>query len=828
MYHICVMIQVIRRWWLPGVFSMLLPCGMYAQPHPYNCQHWRTLNGPGISTSHLRELNPSTARSDSFDILHYNIQIDLTDISGKTIKAATNIRFKPLIEGQSHILFDFFHQDASNQIKLSADSVKTDSLHLGFSHKGNLLQVDFPESLPLNQEIEITVYYQGIPHRDTKWGGFINEQGYIYNLGIGISSIPPNFGKVWYPCFDSFSERATYTYHVKSSGNYKAHCQGEFLGEQVVSGDTVVRSYAFTQPIPTHISAIAASNYEDVNFVHSGVYGPVDVRLTAKPSDTAKMRTSFSNIGKAIDACEFWYGANHWGRVGYVTTTMGALEIPQNIAYPVFMLGQPASVNENLYAHELAHYWWGDWIAPYSHNDMWLKEGPAEYSSHLMTEALSGRQAFVKAVKENQYYVLTEAHVKDKGFWPLSPVPDSVVYGSHTYYKGAAVMHNLRAYLGDTLFRKGMRGVQQSMQLTTFTPEQFRDTLAASTGVALDDFFNDQVFTPGFAVFVSDSMHSLPLNNNWECTIYLRQLLRKRNQFYHNVPLDITLFGENNQISEHTVYTGNQLDTIVLSLPFEPVNIILNRYNRLDQARMEHEFIMTPQQSIPSVVPFVNFRIFKEALSDTARIRIEHIWAGADTSLKANGIDRISSSHYWVVSGSWPENARLAAQLNYVGAKPDDLDYDLFQKTESRAILVYRPDVSAPWRVCNDFTVTAGSLTNGAGSIRINRLLPGHYAFAKGDKLLSLHELPAEKTLQVYPNPAENMLYIDTKGLPYNKYVVEIVSLNGSVCMQEVMNSSLSSSFTMAVNQLSNGIYLLRLRSFDNQEIRQARFAIIR
>ena len=34
----------------------------------------------------------------------------------------------------------------------------------------------------------------------------------IYNLGIGLTTIPPNFGRVWYPCFDNFVERATYTY----------------------------------------------------------------------------------------------------------------------------------------------------------------------------------------------------------------------------------------------------------------------------------------------------------------------------------------------------------------------------------------------------------------------------------------------------------------------------------------------------------------------------------------------------------------------------------------------------------------------------------------
>ena len=61
------------------------------------------------------------------------------------------------------------------------------------------------------QVYAIDVWYQGSPYQDPYWGGFYFVSDYIYNLGIGLTTIPPNFGKVWYPCFDNFVERATYT-----------------------------------------------------------------------------------------------------------------------------------------------------------------------------------------------------------------------------------------------------------------------------------------------------------------------------------------------------------------------------------------------------------------------------------------------------------------------------------------------------------------------------------------------------------------------------------------------------------------------------------------
>lgn len=65
-----------------------------------------------------------------------------------------------------------------------------------------------------------------------------------------------------------------------------------------------------------------------------------------------------------------------------------------------------------------------------------------------------GQAGLLQAVKDNHFRVLREAHLDDGGFRP-SPMPDEHIYGTHTYYKGASVMHNLRGYLGDKYFAKG-------------------------------------------------------------------------------------------------------------------------------------------------------------------------------------------------------------------------------------------------------------------------------------------------------------------------------------------------------------------------------------
>ncbi|MFN0033365.1 MAG: M1 family aminopeptidase, partial [Flavobacteriales bacterium] len=565
---------MINKYLLLLLTALLTATPALAQPAHKGCHHTRN-KGPlrrAMTELERTVMNEAILRSDTFDVLSYHINIDVTDYNGGYIKAATTIAIHPKMEDQEFIRFDL--KD------LAVDSVKDESGTLLYSQYDEILHVNFSTIPTMDDTLHITVWYQGEPYKDPVWGGFYFEANYMYNLGIGLSTIPPNFGRVWYPCFDSFVERATYEYHVKSVAPYRAHCQGTFLGEATVNGDTLIRSFDFNQPIPTHLSAIAVAAYVDYDYVHTGAYGDIPVRLSAKSGNMTGMQNVMVNLDAAIDACEYWYGPYAWERVGYILTTDGALEIPTNIAYPAFMTGESISVNDQLLCHELGHHWWGDAVTPYIHNHMWLKEGPAEYSGHLLTEWLYGEEEFIETVKTNHLDVLENAHIDDGGFQPMSPMPDPYIYGTHTYYKGASVMHNLRGYMGDELYRQALSGVQEDMMYQTITPEQFRDALEEQSGLQLDDFFDDQIFSPGFSVFVVDSFSYSGTGGSIQVDVHLQQKLRECPQFYGNVPLDITLISADWQREEHQVVADGQYTDFTLVSGFEPAMVVVNGHNR--------------------------------------------------------------------------------------------------------------------------------------------------------------------------------------------------------------------------------------------------------
>ncbi|NNC82450.1 MAG: T9SS type A sorting domain-containing protein [Flavobacteriales bacterium] len=800
------------------LLSFLCVTMSYAQPERWGCHQTHKHIRPKVLTDAQKNLlNESNQRSDTFNLLHYEIHIDITDYDGEYIKANTVIDVRPRMDGVNVINLDLY--------ALTVDSVTYNGELIDFDHvpnviEGQNLSIQLPETTIIDQDFELNIWYQGQPHQDPQWGGFYFENNYIYNLGIGLSTIPPNFGKVWYPCFDTFVERATYDFYVLSDDGFIPRCQGELMSETTLEGDSILSHYHLSIPIPTYLSAIAASDYVTIAYDHEGAYGTIPVELKCKAAQEESMETRFQNLPSAIDALEYWFGPYIWNKVGYVMTTVGAMEHATNIAYPQTMMSQNTVANDGLLSHELGHLWWGDMTSPDIHNNMWLKEGHAEYSQHLMREWHSGTEAFVAEVKDNQHFVLESAHVDDGGFFPLSPIPDEVIYGRHTYYKGAAQVHTLRGYLGDSLFRAGTQAVLDSFYLGHFSPEQYRSALSNSTGVDMTDFFEDHIYAPGFSTFVIDSAFSGPVGNEWVTTFYVQQKLREAPQFHDNVPLDFTFLDADWQKHSYTVTVSGEFDQVTVVTPFEPLHWMLNGENRINQARMDYEEVLT-ETTLTVTLPWVDMKLKVLDIGDSAFYRAEHHWVGPDDHLMDEDVLDLSNTHYWTVGGLWSEGLSLQGRFFYTGIEDYHLDYDLVGDTEAAIGLAYREDSSDPWSIYTWYTLQAGS-DNGNGQIKVDSLIAGEYAFANIELNVGLSEWEDETLFEIFPNPATDRLHLRTELT--GQFDLSIIDMSGKVHFREKRMIDRGQESILDVSGLSAGAYSLEFRSGNGRLVENTSF----
>ena len=772
------------------------------------------------------DMSESVARSDTFDIVQYEIDLDLTQYSLQQMAARAVISLSVVESGATSIWFDL--------IGLTVDSVRIDGEASVFSHEDGRLTVPAPgDVFTAENTHEIEVYYGGHPTQDPYWGGVYFESEYIYHMGIGLTSIPPNYGKVWHPCFDNFVERATYAWNIRSAGGMKAHLQGTFLGETFEGGDTLTRSFTLEHPITTHCAAFAVANYTDSNFVHTGEYGDIPVRLTAKPEDINQMANKFSDVGYAIDALEYWWGPYAWERVGYVLTTDGALEIPTNIAYPKFMIGESIEANGDLLAHELGHHWWGDLVAPSIHNHMWIKEGPAEYSSHLFIEFKDGHEEFVKLIKDNQQFVLEECHLQDGGFQPLSPMPDEHIYGRHTYYKGASIHHNLRAYLGDETYRNACQNVIATHFDSHMDAQVFMETLEDLTGLDLHPFFDAQVFQPGFSTWLIDSTATTFAEGGYETTLYLNQKLRACSLFHENEPLDVTLWDASWNSTVANIRVGGEFDVATISHPDPFVLVALNADGKLNQGRLDNTLFINETTGLSSI-PWVEMRLGCDEINDSVIVRLEHHWAAPDPEPTAFYIDEISDTHFWTVDGSWGDEVEgtndlvLDARFSYVGNNEEGLDFELYNGGEENAFLAWRPNSASTWIQYPDYTWQAGSLENGNGVFRVSSLRKGQYAFANGDISLTEADLAFESSSALaYPSPARTTVTLDfrnSNSLSGNQHqVVKIWDVTGRFVFTKSTHDLMP--FDVNLEGWAEGVYVAVL--FENDGfVNSTRFVV--
>lgn len=422
------------------VFGMVSTFG-FAQKN--TCQHFKL---PLTSSASLALADiGNNSRSDTFDIINYTIDLDLTDGQNENISAACEVKFTPLISGQNTIRLDLFG--------LTVDSVKYNQTTTTFNHTDQSLLVDLGAVNNIADTNSVQVYYHGTPLVDgSTFGGFDFNGSYWYNLGVAFQYEPHNFGRGWFPCFDNFVERSTFKFNVTTPSFITSYANGNLISSTNPTPTTLLRVWETETDFPTYLASVAAAPYIEITKTFTSITGSqIPVVLACLPADSANLEASFVNLEASFHAFENKFGAYKWEKVGYAVTPVGAMEHPGNIAYPSNLVNGNLS-GETIMAHELAHHWFGNLITCNDAKEMWINEGWAEYLSYFFLEDVYGTERYMTEIRNNHLNMLNTAHTADGGYQILAEMPINITYGRHTYNKGADVIHTMRSYAGDAQF----------------------------------------------------------------------------------------------------------------------------------------------------------------------------------------------------------------------------------------------------------------------------------------------------------------------------------------------------------------------------------------
>lgn len=702
-------------------------------------------------------------RIDSFDVQHYHIQLSIRNLAQKQIYGQTHVKILAKRNGLTKVRFDLKGLAVSDvSMRMQAAS---------FTHNGEQLTVNLPTALNTNDTATIVINYAGQPQTDPKWGGFFFNGEYAFNMGVGMGSVPHAFGRVWFPCVDNFTDRATYSFSITTDNDFVAACGG-ILESEIKHADSVTWNWKLNQTIPTYLASVAVGKYVFVKYTFQGSNQNYPVWLAAIPADTVKLKNSFTKLNTALQCFENRFGPQQFDRVGYaaVPFNSGAMEHAANIAYPIYAIDGTSNY-ETLMAHELAHSWWGNLVTCADAPDMWLNEGWASFCEAVFLECAYGENRYLDHLQTMRTTVMLNAPKNDGGWLPVSGVKSENTYGTHVYKKGALVAHSLRVYMGDSAFFAACKSYLQQFAFAHATTNDLKTHFQTFTTRNLNDFFNRWVYEPGH---VGINIEITERNSNaqgevWE-TYRISESNRYKGVIHTRLPVVIEIhYRDSVALLQTELQNGFSNIGISYNRLTNPVWAVT--VNQLGGMAFGKLYETARLNSVGAVnMPKALFSMNVREINDSALLLVEHHWTPPFDrfSLQPEGI-RMSGERFWRINGKLPDTFKAWGFFSYDGLESSYLDFDLLERmtTEDSLVLLYRP-VGGRWQVHTNHTFQPGATNDRLGRFWVNELQLGEYTFGlKDNSVVGVKEKPAKglkaSYIQILPNPAPEYFMIRSR-----------------------------------------------------------------
>ncbi len=765
----------------------------------------------------LNSYQTKAERIDSVDVLHYKIEASLRNISSKQISGTSTLICLAKFANTKSLNIDL--------LKLPVSEILCNGQVANFQQTDSSVQIHLTQTFQKNDTLQLKISYAGSPSIDARWGGFYFSNNYAYNMGVGMASNPPNFGRCWFPCIDNFSDKATYEFHITTDSGYMAVCNGIQSPATSAANNGLTWHWSLSQEIPTYIANVAVSNYVLVNQVFHGLKRDIPIVLAVQAKDTNTIKASFAKLNNALQCFEERFGPYEFDRVGYVGVpfTSGAMEHAGNISYPLYAIDGTATY-ETLFAHELSHHWWGNLVTCKTASDMWLNEGWASYCEALFLECVYGKSAYTDKINSELFEALRWAKPRDGSYLPVSGVPLAQTYGTHVYTKGSLMVHSLRVLVNnDTAFFNTCKSYLNKYRFKTASSADLQAHFAQRFGSVINSFFNCYIYDKGNIDLQIESVETTgPSLKIWARVMsryktYLPidlPIITVKSAFIGNSPAPVPLVFHRNSDGRYFANVADGINFSSLSTLSDNGLGMMNATTH-DQKWIYGTGLQTFSNTLLSITVQNNL--------DSNWVAIQHHFAGpyVDPTLQPRGI-RVSNERFWHVDGSWVA-FKTTAFFNYDGTitskSAGHLDNELITGSEDSLVLLYRPNPLAAFEIETDLTKQMGaSKVDKTGRFWVNNLKRGDYVFGYYDFTAGIKGyLENSGSIKIFPNPTDDLVTIELPEF-HSHATITIYNTNG-VLIEQFQIGKTANAFKFQTANWTKGNYILvyndQLRSIN-------------
>lgn len=573
-------------------------------------------------------------RSRSFDALHYLIKIRL-DLDRKAFEGTTTVTAASLREGLEICILDAEEFTVTSVLS-------DDGRPLAFDQTAKELAVNLPRPYKFGEELTFTCFYHG---RDPKIGlRFVAESA--DNPQIVFSDSFPENVHHWFPCYDYPNDKVTNEIVATVKQGLKVAANGRLVSviEDKAAGTA---TYHWSQDLPhsTYLIFLAAAPYVVVR----DSYKTLPVNYWVYPQDAAKAGPTYGKTPKMIEFFNRVYGYDYpWQKYDQVSVPSGggaestsATAMTHRIM--VDEKGEPDFPAIGIVSHELAHQWWGDLITLRSWAHTWLNESFGTYSDYLYYRYEKGDDEGAVNLLNKLNAYLREARTRY-----IRPIVSDRydepgdMFDSHTYPKGARVLHMLRSLVGDEPFFKTLSHFLHRYAFDAVDTADFIRSVKTVTGRNLDWFFDQWLFKPGHPVF--------EVKSEWDAAAKVVRLNVAQVQDFSRgvpvfrVPVSIKLVTPG-KTEIRKIWVENRTETFELPLEEKPLLVRFDEDNVLikeitfPKERAELLYQLTHDDVIGRMDAAAALLAFKDdprtAAALTSSLQTDPFWAVRKSALEA-------------------------------------------------------------------------------------------------------------------------------------------------------------------------------------------------
>lgn len=414
---------------------------------------------------------------------------------------------------------------ASNRIRLHAKHLKI--IEASLRH-ANDVQVCKNISYD-NENEEIELYFQkklapGEYTVSLTYSGKINTHPHgIYRSTytengkekfLLASQFESTYARMMFPCIDEPAAKAVFQLSVKTTVD-QVVVSNTLPESENIDGTNKITTFKPTPRMSSYLLAVTAGDWK---YKETKTRRGTIIRTYAIPTQIKFADESLRLAKKALEYYENYFG------IHYPLENLNQIAIPdmepgvgamENWGCVVYradsLLVDPATTSQDMQiyntivvTHELAHMWFGNLVTMEWWDDLWLNEGFAswiEYKCsdyirpnwHMWREFISSDM--LSALRSDSYSTTHPIYATINHPGEIAQKFDAI-----TYRKGSSSIRMLEAYLGEEMFRKGLKAYLKKYAYKNATRNDLWKVLESVSKKPVKDFMHKWIHQPGHPI----------------------------------------------------------------------------------------------------------------------------------------------------------------------------------------------------------------------------------------------------------------------------------------------------------------------------------------